>query len=96
MIDRPRTDSMSGLYSKRPNRYTTGKMPLTTHRCAIASCGKEFLGRGKALYCSYACWLAAKRITPLEDAPEWRCERFAELDRLIELEDRNGQRTADA
>ena len=89
MIDRPRVESMSGLRAKtRLNgRWATGHSGPVNRVCAIASCGREFIGGSRALYCSYACWLAAKRVTATQAAPEWRCERFVELDRLIEMED---------
>ena len=87
MTDRPRVGSMTGLHVKtRLNgRWSTGSPKRTGRICAIASCGREFTGVGRALYCSYACWLAAKRVTATQAAPEWRCERFRELDRLIEM-----------
>jgi len=91
MIDRPRVESMSGLRTKTrtDGKWSSGHSNVTKH-CAYAACNREMACEGKQTYCSYDCRLAAKRVTPIEDAPEWRCERFAELDRLIEMEDRNG------
>lgn len=93
MINRPRVESMTDLRAKtrRNGRWATGHSGPVNRVCAIETCRRSFLGTGKSLYCSYACWLAAKRVTPIACAPEWRCGRFAELDRLIEMERRNGQ-----
>jgi len=89
MINRPRVENMAGLRRKiRTGPSSTGTSNAVK-RCAYAACGRKFAGEGKQMYCSYGCWLASKRVTTLDDAPEWRCGRFAELDRLIELEDRN-------
>ena len=89
MIDRPRVESMTGLRAKTrtDGKWSSGHSTVTK-RCAYAACNREFQAEGKQVYCSYACWLAARRVTPLEVAPEWRSRRFAELDRLIAAEQR--------
>ena len=81
---------MSGLRTKTrtDGKWSTGHSSVTKH-CAYAACNRDMACEGKQTYCSYNCWLAAKRVTPIEAAREWRCERFRELDRLIEMEDRN-------
>jgi len=88
MIDRPRVESMSGLRAKTrtDGKWSSGHS-IVTKRCAYAACNREFQAEGKQIYCSYVCSLAAKRVTPLEVAREWRCERFGELDRLIAAEE---------
>ena len=83
---------MTGLRTKtRTDGKWSSDHSTVTKRCAYAACNREMACEGKQTYCSYDCWLAAKRVTPIATSPEWRCERFVELDRLIEMEDRNGQ-----
>ena len=90
MINRPRVHSMTGLRTKTrtDGKWSTGRSSVAK-RCAYAACNREMVCEGKQTYCSYACLSATRRVAPIATAPEWRCERFVELDRLIEMGERN-------